>query len=227
MTLHLMMMWFFGSLGNLGKFSVKSVYNAMASNDSGPYHKKIWKGKIPAKIKIFLWLMMNNAVLTKDNLLKRKWVGDPSCYFCKKNETVSHFFFQCSTTKSVWAIVAKSIGANNVPRSLEQCWAWCDKWLPNGKQFHVVGVAAICWAIWKTRNKACFDGKLLNDPISVICDACVLIGYWAGLFAEGDKESLVDGANTMLAIALKILGKRKKMDGDVPLRDGPDDDKQS
>jgi hypothetical protein len=47
------------------------------------------------------------------------------------------------------------------------------------------------------------------------------------LFAEGDKESLVDGANTMLAIALKILGKRKKMDGDVPLRDGPDDDKQS
>jgi len=60
--------------GNLGKFSVISVYNAMASNDSGPYHKKIWKGKIPAKIKIFLWLMMNNAVLTKDNLLKRKWL---------------------------------------------------------------------------------------------------------------------------------------------------------
>lgn len=68
----------------------------MIMNDSGPYHKKIWKGKIPAKIKIFLWLMMNNAILTKDNLLKRKWTRDPSCYFCENDENISHLFFQCS-----------------------------------------------------------------------------------------------------------------------------------
>ena len=36
------------------KFSVKSVYNAMTSNDVVQYHKKIWKGKVRAKIKIFL-----------------------------------------------------------------------------------------------------------------------------------------------------------------------------
>lgn len=113
--------------GHLSTFSVKSMYNAMAINDSGPYHKKIWKGKVPAKIKIFLWLMMNNAILTKDNLLKRKWVGDPSCHFCDNDETISHLFFQCSTAKAVWAIAAKSIGANNVPRSLGQCWIWCEK----------------------------------------------------------------------------------------------------
>jgi len=53
----------------------------MTRNDSGPYHKKIWKSKIPAKIKKILWLMMNNAILTKDNLLKRKWSGDPHVIF--------------------------------------------------------------------------------------------------------------------------------------------------
>jgi hypothetical protein len=58
---------------------------------------------------------MNNAVLTKDNLLKRKWVGSPTCYFCDKDETVSHLFFQCSTAKAVWAIVAQCLGATNVP----------------------------------------------------------------------------------------------------------------
>lgn len=52
--------------GSLGRFTVKSVYNAMTANESGPYHEKIWKAKIPAKIKIFLWLLMNNAILTKD-----------------------------------------------------------------------------------------------------------------------------------------------------------------
>ena len=170
-------------------------------NDSGPYHKKIWKGKVLAKIKIFLWLIMNNAILTKDNLLKRRWVGDPTCYFCDQSENLSHLFFKCSTAKAVWAIGAKCIGANNVPRSLGQCWLWCEKWLPFGKQFHTLGIAAICWAIWKTRNKACFEGKLLKNPASIICYACVLMDYWAGLFMEIDKEALIAGANTMLQIA--------------------------
>jgi hypothetical protein len=61
--------WHFGSSGH---FSVKSLYKAMTANDAGPYHKMIWKGKIPSKIKIFLWLIMNNAILTKDNMIRRK-----------------------------------------------------------------------------------------------------------------------------------------------------------
>jgi hypothetical protein len=69
--------------------------------------KKIWKGKIPAKIKIFMWLMTNEAILTKDNLIKRKWKGDPDCYFCSHPETISHPFFQCPVAKTIWAVVAK------------------------------------------------------------------------------------------------------------------------
>jgi hypothetical protein len=37
--------------------------------------------KFPQKIKIFIWLMTNNVVLTKDNMLKRKWLGNPICMF--------------------------------------------------------------------------------------------------------------------------------------------------
>ena len=68
--------------GNKSSFTVKSVYNALSTNDVGPYHKKIWKGKITSKIKIFLWLVVNNAILTKDNLIRRKWAGNPTCHFC-------------------------------------------------------------------------------------------------------------------------------------------------
>ena len=59
-------------LGKSNMFTVKSVYNGLSKSESGIYRKRIWKGKIPAKIKIFLWLMTNNAILTKDNLQKRK-----------------------------------------------------------------------------------------------------------------------------------------------------------
>lgn len=59
------------------------MYNGLTRNESGLYHKRIWKGKIQLKIKIFMWLLTNDAILTKDNLVKRKWIGDSSCMFCE------------------------------------------------------------------------------------------------------------------------------------------------
>lgn len=212
--------WKFGSKGH---FSVKSVYNALTVNDSGPYHAKIWKGNIPAKIKIFLWLILNNAILTKDNMVKRKWQGDPSCYFCNPHESANHLLFQCSVAKAVWAIVATSLGADNIPRNLEQCWSWCEQWLPLGETFHTMGIAAVCWALWKTRNKTCFEGKTVHDPASIVCYACTLMSYWAGLFADDDKVALEAGINVLLQIALKLTKKRKQVDGDQNLLQGPQD----
>jgi hypothetical protein len=138
--------------GTNGLFSVKSVYKAMIASDNGSYHQNIWKGKIPAKIKIFLWLVMNNAILTKNNMIRRNWSGDTSCYFCDLEETIPHLLFQCSVVKAVWAIMAHSIGATDIPSSLDHCWDWCNKWLPFGKKFHAIGIAAICWAIWKNKE---------------------------------------------------------------------------
>jgi len=136
--------WKFGGKGH---FTVKSVYNALTSNDNGLYEKKIWKGKIPAKIKIFLWMVLNNAILTNYNMIKRNWSGDPACYFCPIDETATHLFFQCSVTRAVWATIATCIGANNIPQFLNQSWAWCESWLPGEKKFHTLGIAAICRAI--------------------------------------------------------------------------------
>jgi hypothetical protein len=107
-----------------GRFSVKSVYNAVTNDDS---------------IKIFLWLMSNDALLTKDNLKKRKWQGDPSCVFCDCEETISHLFFQCPVAKVIWVVVAKYFGASNIPMNLQQCWLWCEKWLPFGKEIPPMG----------------------------------------------------------------------------------------
>ena len=117
----------------LGNLDLKGVLLLnLSMNESGIYQKKLWKSKVPSKIKIFLWLVMNSAILTKDNMIRRKWKGDPACYFCPHDESVDHLLFQCNVSKAVWAITAKCIGATNVPRSFEQCWLWCHTWLPSG-----------------------------------------------------------------------------------------------
>ena len=89
-----------------GKFSTKTVYNHLAGDDFGSNYKHIWKAKLPYKIKIFCWLVEKGAVLTKDNLVKRKWTGDPTCSFYQEPETIKHLFFQCSIANVIWREVS-------------------------------------------------------------------------------------------------------------------------
>jgi hypothetical protein len=58
-----------------GTFSVKSMYNHLFSLEGSNPKKKLWKAKLPMKIKIFMWLIDANAILTKDNLSKKNGKG--------------------------------------------------------------------------------------------------------------------------------------------------------
>jgi hypothetical protein len=58
-----------------------------------PHNSYLWKIKIPLKIKVFLWLLYREAILTKDNLVKRSWHGNEMCSFCNNSETIQHLFF--------------------------------------------------------------------------------------------------------------------------------------
>jgi hypothetical protein len=115
-------------------FSTRSVYDYLTRESTRKSFKHIWKAKIPYKIKIFLWLVENNAILTKDNLIKRNWVGDPTCYFCQEPETNQHLFFQCSIAKIIWGIVVLCFGANNIPHDIQQYKTWIAMWLLGGTQ---------------------------------------------------------------------------------------------
>jgi hypothetical protein len=61
-------------------FTVKSVYEHLTSNGSGNDYRSAWKARIPEKTKLFMWLVEHKSILTKDNMLRRKWKGNPGCY---------------------------------------------------------------------------------------------------------------------------------------------------
>jgi hypothetical protein len=56
-----------------GQFSMKSHYLALIHSDVPNLNKRLWKLKVPLKIKIFLWYLRRGVVLTKDNLAKCNW----------------------------------------------------------------------------------------------------------------------------------------------------------
>lgn len=53
-----------------------------------PFKDLMCKILSPSNILVFLWLVTNNKILTRDNIAKRCVVDDVSCLLCKKQETV-------------------------------------------------------------------------------------------------------------------------------------------
>src|SRR3989337_991643 len=75
--------------------------------NSGPISRSlhIWKVKVPLRIKIFMWFVHKRVILTKDNLLKQRWVGSARCCFCDQDETIQCLFIDCPLAKLLWRTI--------------------------------------------------------------------------------------------------------------------------
>ena len=91
-------------MGKFRVFFVKSMYSHLGSNEVRVYYKYVWKAKIPLKIKIFMWLVKQNTILTRDNLSRKGWQGDKTCSFCNAPENVEHLSLSvpCLDIAGVW-----------------------------------------------------------------------------------------------------------------------------
>jgi len=55
---------------------LRNMCRRLCRSEYGMSYKAIWKAKIPLKIKKIMWLAMQDAILTKYNLLRRHWQGN-------------------------------------------------------------------------------------------------------------------------------------------------------
>ena len=92
-------------LTSSGEFTVKSMYIDIINSSVIPSSKEVWKVKVPLKIKVFMWFVHKQVILTKDNLVKRNWTGSTRCSFCDREETIKHLFFDCPLARGLWRSV--------------------------------------------------------------------------------------------------------------------------
>lgn len=183
--------------------TVKSTYDHLCKNIVGPNYTFIWKARLPLKIKIFLWQLFLNSVLTKDNMVKRAWPGNAMCLFCHKDETLVPLFFDCTVAKCVWGCIAYTLGTDFIPQSLWQYFVWVRRFLPGLKTIFVEGLGAVCWAIWKTRNAVCFERKVVHHPTSVVF--LLFLRYWAELQKNQTlRQGMMDGAAGLLQATVQL-----------------------
>jgi hypothetical protein len=161
--------YFKWSLTEFGLFFVCSLYLHLIDAQPPFLHKKNWKIKIPLKIKIFLWFLQRDVVLTKDNFARKNWKGSQKCiYYNRMNETIQHLFIDGPVAKIIWRFIFYATNLTP-PRSINHMFG---TWLRNQHKrlrgLIWVGVAAMCWALWRCRNDFIFNKIESNSIMQVI-----------------------------------------------------------
>ena len=161
--------------------------------------------KLPLKIKIFLWFLQRGVILTKDNLAKKNWKGSQKCECCNTNETIQHLFLDCPFAKMIWRIIFYATNLRQ-PRSIAHMFGtWLDNQYKKIKPLIWVGLAALCWAIWRCRNDIIFKRMKTNSIMQVIFRGAYWLRFWAQLQRdEQAQDTLVAMSTKLEVIALDI-----------------------
>lgn len=78
------------NLTSYRQFIVKYHSLALLHNDIPGINRRIWKLKVPLKVKIFLRYLCCGVVLTKNNISKRNWQGNQIFCFRHIKEAIKH-----------------------------------------------------------------------------------------------------------------------------------------
>ncbi|TYH21186.1 hypothetical protein ES288_A04G023000v1 [Gossypium darwinii] len=127
---------------------------------------KLWKIKVPPRVRCFLWMLAIDRLSTKEFLVKRGVSFQNltiNCSWCDGvPECASHLFFKCKFIEGFWGRIFKwwevawkqvegfldfFVLCNNV--RLAEIW----------KQLSLIAIEAACWTVWLARNELIFDKK--------------------------------------------------------------------
>ena len=100
------------------------------------------------KIKIFLWLVRRDKILTKLNLVAKGWQGDTTCVFCDQPESTDHLFTQCSFIRLIWIWIANHNNFTYNCHTLDELWL-IDASIPLKDRLLVELLrGVVLWTIW-------------------------------------------------------------------------------
>lgn len=143
----------------LGNVMAKLAYDSLMEEPSDfqvtGIGSMVWNNKIPLRIGCFVWLAIQNKLLTWSN--RHGFNGPGICMLCLRDgEDLNHLFGSCVFFQFIWLLlryVWKSLPAWELPstiKNLEHCF---DK-----SRGDTIIVFYMLWEIWCTRNRLIFKG---------------------------------------------------------------------
>jgi hypothetical protein len=150
-------------------------------------NNRLWKLKIPLRIKVFGWYLRKGVILTKDNLARRNWNGRKACVFCHQNEIIKHLFFQCRYGRSIWSVIQVASTLFSLCSITNIFGNWLSG-IDNRFKKHIrVGAIAFIRSLWLCRNDKVFNDKI-SSILQVIYRGINTLRLWSSLQRVKDRD---------------------------------------
>lgn len=152
------------TLTESGQFSYSSAYRAMHHTGliSSTY-KNLWKIRAPMKVRIFIWLMLDDKILTQQVMHYRGWPVPTGCHLCAADiiESRDHLMWDCPYASSFWVgLMAQCNIPNNGNSNILALWIRINSAQTQTRRHEWrVAWAARAWTLWRERNRRLFTNK--------------------------------------------------------------------
>lgn len=86
-------------------FSTASAYRVLHHKGvKCPYDARLWKFRIPPKVKVFILILLRNKILTRDIFMKRGCQAIQGCVLFGEEcmEMSVHLFWDCTYSSALW-----------------------------------------------------------------------------------------------------------------------------
>lgn len=92
-----------------GSFTVRSLYEFLNFRGVALIKPTLrWHLHIPYRIRVFMWLVANNRILTKVKLQFKGWSRCTAYQFCREEKDIYHLFLKCHLAQHLWFWMEKS-----------------------------------------------------------------------------------------------------------------------
>jgi hypothetical protein len=159
---------------------------------------ELWKVNLPLKIKIFLWMLWHDRVLTGEQLKIRKGKGSEKCKYCGKIETRNHLFFNCNIAQILWVWVRISMRWTERPISIQDYEDKMRVGLGHKDIFIAFFLlAGVSWSLWKTRNDWVFNYHLIKTPKAIAYKVLGFLSQWKKMLKPEEVLKMEDTILTL------------------------------
>ena len=161
---------------NKGLYTVKSGYHVAHTtvnfenhaspsdgrSNAGKYlWNKVWRSRVPPKVRVFMWRLLRGTLPTRTALAKKLLIPEILCVFCKRHaETDVHLFKECQALKYFWNSSIVGVKPNDLPDiSLIE---WIVLLLDPSRCQESDLLFMSFWVIWSERNKIVWNEGFFN-----------------------------------------------------------------
>jgi hypothetical protein len=166
------------------------MYRSLSGGLAVTYFKDVWKTRIPPKIRIFLWQLIQGKLLCSEQVAKWRGPSNGLCSLCGEVEDCNHIFFACHMAQFMWAGIRDILKCDWNPAGAGGFVALAQALSGSFRRLAWFAFTVMFWTLWNVRNKLTMEGMAIAHPADAFFQMYLHMQHWRILVRQKDRTLL-------------------------------------